>query len=262
MGGLKKGLLLGLAAILAGGGGAYLAQQYIHSRIAQKKAEIESRYEPRKVVVATRNVPAGTQLSTNLVASREVPKTYLHADAVAASQWSAVAGGTLSRPVNQGEPILNSHLNLSSGAEFADRLPEGMRALTIPVDAESSISGMLSPDDHVDLMVTLSSEDGESTFPLLRDIRVVATGARTGNRPKRAQRESGGGSRYRNVTVAVSPEDAARITHARNVGDVHVTLRPTGEGEINPGYRITKAQLLGETPGEEYESAEVIVGGE
>jgi pilus assembly protein CpaB len=256
MKGIKRGVLLALGATAAGVAGAYLANNYVKATIAEARAAITAEYETVDVVVANRDLAPGVPLGTGDVAARAIPRTYLHDDAVRAEEWPAISGRALAVPVNKGEAILATHLSLQAGAGFSSRLMKGFRALTIPVDEQSSISGMLSPDDHVDLLVTLSDENDSYTFPLMRNVRVIATGNRT----------NGGGrqvtGRYRNVTIAVAPEDAARIVHAMEIGRVTVALRADSDRQPGPYYRIDRGMLLGKADSDAGRpGVEIIVGG-
>ena len=137
-------LMIG-GALGAAGAAAYFANDYINGQIDEHRAKVDAQYAPIKVVVASQNLSVGTLLSGQTVAVREMPSAFLHAEAVAADRWSSVSGRVLARPLRAGEPVLLSHLAQDLSAGFSSQLAPGMRALTIPVDEESSISGMLAP---------------------------------------------------------------------------------------------------------------------
>ncbi len=258
MTGLRKGVMLTLGALVCGAGAAYLAKHHITSEVAASRAEISAEYRTTRAVVAKRDIAAGVPVGNGDVAVREVPRTFLHASAVRPDQWPSVAGRALTEPVNAGEPILTAHLSRVVGAGFSARIRDGYRALTIPVDAESSISGMLAPGDRIDLLTTLSEASDSFTFPLLTNDAVVATGRRTNNRSMPE-----GVTSYRNVTISVKPSDAAKITHAMDVGRVTVALRAKGDTSPVSDYRIDKGSLLGEIDPESDSIApvEIIIGG-
>src|SRR5690606_7328429 len=111
-------------------------------------------YRLVNVVVAKTDLAPGAILSNQTVAVREVPSTFLHADAVRSEHWGDIAGRVLSRSIRGGETVLNAHLAQGLGAGFSAQLPDGTRALTFPVDEEASIAGMLAPGDRIDLLFT------------------------------------------------------------------------------------------------------------
>ncbi len=234
-------LMLGGAAA-AGSGAAFLANGYIETSIAQRRAELDAQYAPEKVIVAAHDLRPGVPLSAQNVAVREVPGAFLHADALRASRWSDVSGRFLAKPLRSGEPVLTAHLAQDFAAGFSSQLAEGMRALTFPVDEESSISGMLAPGDRIDLFFTTTSGHETTTLPLLSNVHVIATGMRTltnDNHPDvQLQRQ------YRTVTVSVTPQEAAKITLAQDAGKITITLRqPEDRADLRLS-RITKQTLL------------------
>lgn len=234
-------------ALLAGGAASFGAKNYIDKTVAQFKASLEQQYEKVKVAVAARDLPAGASLDSRTVVSREVPKAYLHKDAIKVEQWKRFTGRTSRANLTGGAPILTSQLIDPNTSELAETLSPGKRALTVPVDQISSISGLLSPGDRIDMLLTLDNGKGEQTFPLMKDVLVIATGVDTGaeqpvvNRRTQNLRPRG----FNTVTIVVEPEQAAKIVHAREVGSITVVLR--AEDDPSDGWpdRVTLASLLG-----------------
>ena len=234
-------LMLG-GALVAGGGAAYFAKGYIASEVRNEREQLQAQYKLVSVVVAKTDLAPGSVLSARTVALREVPKTYLHTEAVAGERWSDVAGRVLSRAVRSGETILNSHLAQGAGAGFSAQLPEGMRALTFPVNEEASIAGMLAPGDRIDLLFTTTAANESITVPLLFSVPVIATGLRTqANENALPDKPQGP---FRTITVSVTPADAAKITLAQEAGRITVALRQPKDQTPIRIARITKNALL------------------
>ncbi|MBL8265742.1 Flp pilus assembly protein CpaB [Steroidobacter sp.] len=230
-------------ALAAGSGAAYLAKRYINTEMRSEREQLHKQYQLVSVVVAKADLAPGAVLSGQTVAQREVPSTFLHADAARSEQWGDIAGRVLARAVRSGETILNSHLAQAIGAGFSAQLPEGMRALTFPVDEEASISGMLAPGDRIDLLFTTAAANDSVTMPLLLAVPVIATGLRTQSNehslPERLQ-----SGPFRTITVAVTPTDAAKITLAQEAGRVTVALRQPNDLAVSRIARVTKSSLL------------------
>lgn len=254
-------LMIG-GALAAGGGAAYFAKGYINREMRAEREQLHSQYQLMSVVVAKGDLVPGAVLSSQTVAVREVPKTFLHADAVRSDHWADIAGRVLSRAVRGGETILNSHLAQGAGAGFSAQLTEGMRALTFPVDEEASIAGMLAPGDHIDLLFTTAAANDSVTLPLLFAVPVIATGLRTQSNenalPDRLQ-----SGPFRTITVAVTPADAAKITLAQEAGRISVALRQSNDQTLTHIARITKSSLLrGDAPlGPSRPRVQIILGG-
>lgn len=264
MKGIWTTTLMIAGALAAGGGAAYFANGYISSQMRAEREQLHSQYELVNVVVAKSDLPPGAVLSSQTVAVREVPQTFLHADAVRSEQWGDIAGRVLSQAVRGGESILNAHLAQGAGAGFSTQLPEGMRALTFPVDEEASIAGMLAPGDRIDLLFTTAAANDSVTVPLLFAVPVIATGLRTQSNanalPERLQ-----SGPFRTITVAVTPADAAKITLAQEAGRISVALRQPNDEVATHIARVTKSSLLrGDAPigsSRPRQRVEVILGG-
>lgn len=257
---MKKGsatTLMLAAALASGAAAAGLTHWYIDTEIAAYKNQLDRELAPVNVVVAMSDIPAGSPLTHRAVAVRPVPGAFVSQDAVMPDQFESVAGQLLSIPVGKGEPILYPYISQRSGKPFSDRITPGHRALTFQVDEVSSQSGMIAPDDRVDLLVTLSDHGDSTTFRLLENVPIMATGnvldSTAGTTPEH---------RFRTVTLIVDPEEAARITHARATGKLTLVVRSPGDhGETRYG-RVTKQSLLGHAePANRRHPVEVILGG-
>jgi pilus assembly protein CpaB len=243
MKGILTTVLMVGGALLASGGAAYFAKSYINDEVKAQREQLQSQYQLVNVVVAKADLKAGAMLSGQTVALREVPKTFLHAEAVLSDRWNEIAGRVLSRAVRGGETILKSHLAQGVGAGFSAQLPEGLRALTFPVNEEASIAGMLSPGDRIDLLFTTTAGNESVTVPLLFAVPVIATGLRTQANEHSLPDKLVAGP-YRTITVSVTPADAAKITLAQDAGRISVALRQPEDRSPIHLARVTKNSLL------------------
>ncbi len=254
-------LMMIMLALGAGILAAYFAQSYVSEQIAARRAALEADYSPTSVVVARGDLPAGTALSGASVAAREVPAEFLHRDAIRADEWERYRGRSTRHDLTAAAPVLKSHLLGRTGARFAELVEEGKRALTIPVDKLSSVSGMLAPGDRVDILMTLRQGQQPVMFPLMRNTQVIATGERT----DMLNQDPG---RYSTMTIMATPEEAAKIIYAQDVGTLRVVLRNPGDESDNLPASMTLARLLGvevkpgPTPRKRLPPVEVIEGGQ
>jgi len=240
---MKSGLptlLLFVGAILAGALAVFFANKYITSQVDAKRAELERQYEKVVVVVPKQDLRPGTRLSTALVASRPVPKAFVHADAIRSENFELINNTTLIFPVNKGEPILSTHISNRSGSSLSKLIDDGKRALTFPVDIEASMTGMLKPNDRIDLIMTISDGSAKKTMPLLSNVDVLATGERV---DELSQVSDVG--RFQTITLLVASEEAAKIIHAQDVSDLSVLLRSPTDKANAFNKAVTKDTLLG-----------------
>ena len=129
------------------------------------------------------------------------------------------------------EPILRSKLvHPGAGGVMAVTLDPGMRAVALPLTAESAAGGFILPGDHVDVMLTRSLDSAQSpgggasaqthsTSTVMRNVRVLAIDQNIGA-PKAASAEIGA-----TATVECTPDQAEYLVQAKASGTLTLMLR-------------------------------------
>ena len=257
-------ILAGVAGLAALG----LTKVYLD----QREAEIREQYssgDPGKqymVVVATQSISPGDVASPRNMRGEPVPGEHLPETAVTVEDFKQgnVAGRVVNQPMRPGEPLLSSFLAGGASDRFSDLLKSGERAVTLTVNQIASNAGMLEMGDYVDLYLRTDSlavqpassgiqsgrGDGETLVPLRDRVRVLAVGRsalRTRDQDFVARSRGGQGRRsgrgsssmrreqYATVTVALDKGDAARVSLARQSGDLVFMLRNTDDQD--PGIQ-------------------------
>ena len=128
------------------------------------------------------------------------------------------------RKIEPGELILQSKVTgFGESLRMASQVSEGMRAVTIPINAVTGGGGHISPGDRVDIEWTRSTTDGNiSSVVLLRNVLVIAT-----DQSKDAERSKA--YLARTVTVEVNPTDAQKLRLAQQAGTLALLLRGVNE---------------------------------
>lgn len=192
------------------------------------------------------------------MATRDIPKQWVHSDAITPDQFNRADGARLALPANAGEPVLWAQVENEKEGSFSTKLEMGRRAVTLPVDEISSISGMLAPDDLIDIIVSVQKDSRSYTFTLLQSMRVLATGTKVSQTDTD---EEGKPSTFTTVTLDTSPEDAKKLIAAREVGRITALLRsPTDAASVSLS-RAEANDLLGLGSGDGLSSVPVIYGG-
>ena len=231
-------LVLGLS-ILAGLVAAWAACQHIQSHVARLEAEARTPVVSR--VVAAHDLPPGTRLTVDNLATREFPVHLVPSDSIAPGRHEALLGQILRSGLRAGDLILPAHGQERVNEAFSAQLGKGRRAITMPVDAINSVSGLLKPGDLIDLYVSFEYQRRRITAPLLQGVLVLATGNQT---LSQASEEGGGG--YSTVTLDTSPEDAVKLVAARQAGTLTAVLRnPADSLPSRKAVRGDLASLLG-----------------
>ncbi|SPE25129.1 putative Flp pilus assembly protein CpaB [Burkholderiales bacterium] len=255
----RNWLMLG-GAIALGVVAMALSHKLLHDRMAQIDEQARTAHTMVKVVVASRDVARGEAIGPDGFALRAIPVEYVHASALRPEQFDQFVGQRLGAPLKAGEPLLDVHLE-STNVVFSSTLAKGNRALTTEVDEVNSISGMLRPSDHIDLMVTARPTSGgsaaETTFPLMSNVEVLATGQVTRKRDANSQPRT-----YTTITLSVSPVDAERIVVAKNSGKLTAVLRNPDDARPNTTTAMSIDDMLPKkTGGKKRLAVQYIVGG-
>ncbi len=121
---------------------------------------------------------------------------------------------------------------------FSVVLPPGKRAVTIHVDTLSAVGGLITPGDFVDVIASLRvpeeisgerAKAKEVITVLFQSLQVLAVGTLftpAGGAELYENRQRSGSV---NVTLAVSPDEAALMTFAETNGKLQLSLRSSTE---------------------------------
>jgi len=169
-------------------------------------------------VVASRDLTAGTVISTANVSQRNLPSEYTQSNAVTAENFAVIDGMPLKVNLKPGDIVM--HSMVETRKDISKLISPGRRAITIPVDDESSISTMLKPGDLIDLMITLQSAEKTATVPLMQGVKILATGKQLD-----VDNQMMDNTGYTNITLDVTAEDAQNITLAASLGKISAILR-------------------------------------
>ena len=238
--------------LLAAGAGlmaAWSAQKYISDKVAD--VEAQARVPQAERVVAAHNLAAGTRLQASDLAVRSFPATVVSSDSVLPQDYDTLEGGILQTALQAGDTFVDAHVKHQSYSAFSTQLIKGRRAITMPVDAINSVSGLLQTGDLIDLYVSFEYQRRHITAPLLQGVLVLATGTSTGNddqdNPDPSEwSQSDLDTGYSTVTLDAAPEDAVKLVAARQGGTITAVLRnPQDAGASTKATRGDLATLLG-----------------
>ena len=183
------------------------------------------------VLVAVKALPVGTILDAESFRFQPWPKDLVEQAYYLRGQAdpTKLAGSVVRTAITAGQPLTQGALVKPGDRGFlAAALAPGMRAVTVPVSAQTSVAGFVFPGDRIDLVLTQSVAGGGDGEPLkvsetiLRNLRVLATDQRMdalGPDGKPVVQT------YSNVTLEVTPKIAEKIAVAQTVGSLSMSLR-------------------------------------
>lgn len=215
-------------ALLAG----ILAWLYLNGR----ENDLLRRGHLVRVIAARRYLSAYSRIKAGDLEWREMPaeyvvKGYVLADTDAVDQLALVA-------FNADEPLTYNKIS-SGSASLSNSVPEGLRALSIPVDRVSGIAGLVRPGDFVDVLYLEGrGKPGAEVATLFQGVKVLAAGSMFS---EHQEKEDPGGS----VTLALSPQDAQLAMLAVSLGSLQLALRSIGDSRLLPTGALRAADLAG-----------------
>ncbi|MCB0329439.1 MAG: Flp pilus assembly protein CpaB [Bdellovibrionales bacterium] len=141
-------------------------------------------------------------------------------------------------PLPANLPIFAKNLSVNPSASnpVIERIPEGMRAITVKVDATGAVEGWASSGAIVDVLLVT----GEGTNVIAEKVKILSA-ARSVNPIQNSSSKSVPST----VTLLVSQEQALAITTATPMGKVAFALRSLGDEGRWAERRYHKDRLSG-----------------
>lgn len=193
------------------------------------------------VVVTTIDIPPGATITAGMLETREYPKDMVPAGSFTNKNelLDRNKPHAAKMPILRGEPILTAKVSKHPGLGGVIRA--GHRAFSIPVaDPAMGVAGFIMPRNHVDVLLTLRTQSGRSedgqpndggavTATMLQDVEILAVGDEVD--PLEHQ-ERDDRTRFRTVTLSVTPDQAAMLHLGSTQGILHLSLRNPDDHEI------------------------------
>ena len=261
----KFGLLLA-GSIVCGILAAFAAQGYLKQELAAEKAKLNPAQQLVDVIVAKQDLPKGAVVGPDTMAIRQIPKEFAASVAVRPENFDGYLGAKLAVPIRSGESLLMSSTEGTDITTFSSKLKPGIRAITVSVDEVTSVSGMLQPRDHIDLLWSVKPSNlklgdanaPEQTVIFMQDVKVLATGKQV--RPGADESRPRG---YTTVTLEATAQQAQQLVVAQRSGKLTALLRNPDDVAPLGGKSVDLAHLLNLQTAAvaSRPSTEVIVGG-
>ncbi|MBI4025181.1 MAG: Flp pilus assembly protein CpaB [Verrucomicrobia bacterium] len=229
---MKEKLIL-VIAIVCGVAAMLLMQLHINN----VRSRLAKQYEMVYVVAAAKELAIGTEIKPGDLGKREVSKKSISSRNITPEQMEMVMGRKLKNTVSIKAPLLWSDIvgDEQKGGNLAAMVNENERAVSIPVDMTSSVTGLIEPNDHVDILGTFTFPTSRGdpqldtvTLTILQNVTILATGKDTARTLMDVAMRGGGQRRavsYSTVTLLVTPKEAEMLVFAMQKGRLTLTLR-------------------------------------
>ena len=249
----RNWVMLGIAVVI--GLFAVLLANAWFSGVEQQQGGKVGEQKLVRIVVAAEPLEFGTRLTGQNVRLQDWPEASVPQGAFRSLADAMKDGRVALRPVVPGEPVLASKVSGTDGrATLAALLPAGMRAVSVPINAVSGVSGFILPNSMVDVILTrkisgdAAGREGHRSDVILENVQVLAIDQLTSDKqsePKLAK----------TATLAVSLYDAQRLVLAEQAGSLSLALRRPTDTDAAAAAPVARSVTLYELGGARLASA-------
>jgi pilus assembly protein CpaB len=166
---------------------------------------------------------------------------------------SNFVGAIVREPMLKGEPLIQAKVVRGADAGvLAVSLDPGMRAMAVPLSAESAAGGFILPGDHVDVVQSRKVEGpgGSQKYAsgaVLRNVKVLAVDQLTKGGEKNPAPTHIGAT----ATLEVTPEQAELLALSKSQGELTLILRSyadtSGPSSAGGGPRLSQTATVAPT---------------
>jgi pilus assembly protein CpaB len=215
--------------VLLAGFAALVAALVVYSALKKRERQVqEAMVQSVNIVVASHDLTIGSKLDQN-----STKMTRWSRDSVPPGAFTdpgSVMGQYTKTGFVENEPIVADRLfsGIKNAGVLPLLVPNGMRAMSVPVDEVSDISGFVLPHTHVDILVTLGGAGpggGAYSKIVLQNVEVLATAQdieKINDQPQVVH----------TITVLVTPQDAERLALASGQGGLRLAMRNYDDSKV------------------------------
>ncbi len=164
---------------------------------------------------------------------------------------AAYVGAIVREPILKGEPIIaRKVVRATDAGVMAVSLEPGMRAMAVPLSAESAAGGFILPGDHVDVVQSrkVDGPNGLSKFAsgaVLRNVKVMAIDQQSKANGKLSAQIGA------TATLEVTPDQAELLALSKSQGELTLILRSyadtAGPASAASGPRLSQTTTVAPT---------------
>jgi pilus assembly protein CpaB len=203
-------------------------------RLVSTRVTVARPVPTTNVVAAKTDIKLGTVLTadslTTIGLTGTVPK-----GAILDKDKSNVIGRGVISDLYEGEPIIDQRLAApGSGGGLAPKIPLGMRACAVRVDDVVDVSGFVTPDMRVDVLISgmppgvQDPNQGNVSRTLLQNLQVLSAGT------EYEKDADGKAKQVQVVNLLVTPDQAEILSLATNQVKIQLILRNPLDTKTNP----------------------------
>ncbi len=240
-------ILLLLVALVAGGLAAFLATRGGGQPETPAQPQVIQEAKAQ-ILVAKTAIGVGERLSDQNLEWQDWPDGAVRSEYITQSATpdaiTSMKDAVARYEFFPGEPIRDAKLAHSDQGYLSAVLDKGMRGVSISVDASAASGGFIVPNDHVDVILTHQSAEGQTSETILSNVRVLAINTRLGETGKTGAPDGGADPNdpkaqiFANTAIAtleLDPSQGETVINAAALGKLSLALRSVIDFTPQPG---------------------------
>lgn len=183
------------------------------------------------VLTTSRDIAPGTDLTTSMLAVRNVPAAYVDDRAVLARDKQKVVGIEVVAPMKAQETLQWSDLAVRSDSRnLSQMVAPGKRAVSIRAkQTDNAGNGLMQPGDYVDVFAVVENQGTKTSVLLLQRVLVIAVGLDT-EQAQGVKQDPKNQRDDRLLTLSLDVDETQLLSLASEQGRIAVALRnPTDQ---------------------------------
>jgi pilus assembly protein CpaB len=195
---------------------------------AQVQATEKASAPLTRYIVAARPLKAGTLARAEDFRAEPLDSVPSGAIRDTPDDRTRLRGSLVRKDLDTGSPVTSENVLPRGDRGFlASVLAPGTRAVSIKVDAETGVAGLINPGDYVDVVLTQVSEKADParralSETLLNNIRIIAIDQEVQGGPTNI---ATAGKVAQTVSLQLEPEQVKRIAVAKHLGTLSLAMR-------------------------------------
>jgi pilus assembly protein CpaB len=233
----RKGFLL--LALICG----IIAASSIYIFLSGTKTSPQGTLKP--LVITKSSIPARSIITAEQLTTKDTPSQAYPLGG--ASSIDNVVGSVALVNLSAGDSIVESVIqhplnkNTTSSGSSALTVPEGKRAVAIPISLVSGVGFMVNPGDYVDILVTMDIKDPSGnaqsmTSLVAQDVLVLSNGATGAKDQTKAEVKA--------YTLALNVPQAMAVTLGSEKGSIRLLLRNPANTDQRADIPFTANKFL------------------
>jgi len=238
---MRKPANIFLLAIIVGALSAAMIYRHLKTmNMEVEAAKAAGQHPVTDVVVARDTISIGTKVTPDQLKTVTWPAEAQPEGAVHDPQQ--LVGSIARTSIGKNQPVSPTQLITQGAGLLPLMIDEGMRAMSVKVDSVTGVSGFITPNSRVDVLIAGNREGNDMrSRVILQNIRVLATGTIIEQKDEKPVEVP-------TVTLLVSPEQAETLTLATRYDSVRLALRNYRDEDMVQTPGMTTSVMFHDQP--------------